>query len=33
VSEYVNNARHKGEGCVVATGNPQYLQASPRHLY
>ena len=33
VSEYVNNARHKGEGCVVATGNPQYLQASPRHLH
>ena len=33
VSEYVNNARHKGEDCIVATGNPQFLPASPRHLH
>ena len=33
VSEYVNNARHKGEDCIVATGNPQVLPASPRHLH
>lgn len=33
VSEYVNNARHKGDDCAIATGNPQFLPAAPRLLH
>ncbi len=30
VSEYVNNARHKGPECLVAAGNPQFVPRAPR---
>ncbi len=33
VSEYVNNARHKGDECVVPAGNPQFIAAAPRPLH
>ena len=31
VSEYVNNARHKGPECLIAAGNPQFVPRAPRH--